>query len=365
MFVKALRSYLQAAMIPLFFLWTGMAQAGYGELNLTRGVTEISREVYDLHMLILWIVTAVGIGVFGVMFWSIFHHRKSRGAVAAKFHHSTTAEIIWTIIPIIILIAMAVPATKTLIFMEEASDPDMTIKVTGYQWNWQYDYLEEDLSFFSSLLPEHNAVRSGDSEKTPQEVENYLLEVDNPMVIPVNKKVRILTTAADVLHAWWVPDLGWKRDAIPGFVNSNWTIIEEPGIYRGQCAELCGRDHGFMPIVVRAVEQEEYQQWVAQMKAASAEIDAEQSYTTHCSACHQANGRGIPGAFPSLVGSPVVTGPVADHLNIVLNGKAGTTMQAFGPKLSDAEIAAIMSYQRTSWGNDAGEVSAADVQAAR
>ena len=365
MFVKELQRYSPPVMLPLLFLWVGAVQAGYDELNLTQGVTEISREVYDLHMLILWIVTVVGLGVFAVMFWSIFHHRKSRGAVAAKFHHSTTAEIIWTIIPIVILISMAVPATKTLIFMEETSDPDMTIKVTGYQWNWQYDYLEEELSFFSSLHPEHNDVRNGDSEKKPEDVEHYLLEVDNPMVIPINTKVRILTTAADVIHAWWVPDLGWKRDAIPGFINSNWTIIEEPGVYRGQCAELCGRDHGFMPVVVKAVEEEEYRQWVAQMKLASAEIDPEKSYNTHCAACHQANGQGIPGAFPSLVGSPVVTGPIAAQLNLVLNGKPGTAMQAFGPKLSDEEIAAIVTYQRTSWGNNASKVTAADVQAAR
>lgn len=366
MFLKELRKYILRASIPLSLLWMGAAQAEY-DLNLTRGVTSISREVYDLHMIILYVVTVIGIAVFAVMFWSIFHHRKSRGVVPATFHHSTTAEIIWTIIPILILVAMAVPATKTLIFMEESEDPDMTIKVTGLQWKWKYDYLEEDLSFFSSLDPEHNAIRKGESDKKPADVENYLLEVDNPVVVPVNKKIRILTTAADVIHAWWVPDLGWKRDAIPGFVNSNWTLIEEPGIYRGQCAELCGRDHAFMPIVVKAVEEDEYRQWVTDMKAQSAEIDPEKLYATHCAACHQANGQGIPGAFPSLVGTPMVTtGPISEHLDMVINGKPGTAMLAFGPQLSDAEIAAIVTYERNAWGNNTGdEVTAADVKAAR
>ncbi|OGT65507.1 MAG: cytochrome c oxidase subunit II, partial [Gammaproteobacteria bacterium RIFCSPLOWO2_01_FULL_47_190] len=224
---------------------------------MTRGVTPISHEVYDLHMLILWVVTIIGIGVFSVMFWSILHHRKSKGAVSAKFHHSTTAEIVWTIIPILILVGMAIPATKTLIKMEQTGDADMTIKVTGYQWKWKYDYMDDGLSFFSVLAQDSNDARQPGSNIDLNSIDHYLLDVDQPIVLPINKKIRILTTANDVIHAWWVPALGWKRDAIPGFINDNWIIIEEPGTYRGQCAELCGKDHGFMPIVVKAVPEEE------------------------------------------------------------------------------------------------------------
>ncbi|MDX1519592.1 MAG: cytochrome c oxidase subunit II, partial [Gammaproteobacteria bacterium] len=302
MSVITLRSSLNR-MIPLLLLcWTGPAWAEYG-LNLTRGVTPISQQVYDLHMLILWIVTIIGVLVFGVMFWSIFHHRKSKGAVAAQFHHSTKAEIIWTIIPILILVAMAIPATKTLIFMEKTGDAEMTVKVTGYQWKWKYDYMDEDLSFFSSLSQASNEARQLGSGIDPNEVDNgnYLLEVDNPIVLPINTKIRILTTANDVIHAWWVPALGWKRDAIPGFINDNWTYIEEPGTYRGQCAELCGKDHGFMPIVLKAVPKEEYVAWVEEMKLAQAEAAAgadrewsmdelmskgEQVYGANCASCH-------------------------------------------------------------------------------
>lgn len=365
MFVRKLRNCMRGAAVPALLLWAGNAFAEYG-LNMTRGVTPISHEVYDLHMTILYVVTAIGAAVFAVMLWSIFHHRKSKGAVAAQFHHSTAAEIAWTIIPVLILVAMAFPATKTLIKMEETGDPDMTIKVTGYQWKWKYDYLDEEISFFSSLDERSNNIRKGESGEKPEDYDNYLLEVDNPVVVPVNKKIRILTTAADVIHAWWVPALGWKRDAIPGFINDNWTYIEEPGIYRGQCAELCGRDHGFMPIVVKAVSEEEYRGWVTEMKNKPAEIDGGKLYITHCSTCHQANGQGLPGAFPALAGSPIATGPLEGHLDIVLNGKAGTAMLAYGPQLSNEELAAIITYERNAWGNDTGdEVSAEDVLAAR
>jgi cytochrome c oxidase subunit II len=365
MFVRKLRNCVRTATIPALLLWAGNAFAEYG-LNLTKGVTPISRDVYDLHMTILYVVTVIGVAVFSVMIWSIIHHRKSKGAVPAKFHHSTIAEITWTVIPILILVGLAVPATNTLIKMEETGNADMTIKVTGYQWKWKYDYLEEDISFFSSLDERSNSIRKGESDEKPQDHENYLLDVDNPVIVPVNKKIRILTTAADVIHSWWVPALGWKRDAIPGFVNDNWTIIEEPGIYRGQCAELCGRDHGFMPIVVKAVSEEEYQSWATEMKNKPAEIDGGKLYATHCSTCHQANGQGLPGAFPALAGSPIATGPLEGYLDIVLNGKAGTAMLAYGPQLSNEELAAIMTYERNAWGNDTGdEVSAEDVQAAR
>ena len=233
------------------------------ELNLPRGVTPFSQDIYDLHMYVLWIVCAIGVVVFGAMFYSIFAHRKSRGAKAANWHHSTKVEVLWTVIPFAILIAVAVPATKSLIMMEDVSNADMTIKVTGYQWKWHYDYIGQDVSFYSTIANDSNMTRQRGSQLDPYSVDNYLRDVDNYLVVPTNKKIRFLTTAGDVIHAWWVPALGWKRDAIPGFINESWALIQEPGIYRGQCAELCGKDHGFMPIVVKAVPEEEYLTWVA------------------------------------------------------------------------------------------------------
>lgn len=241
--------------------WSAGAHAEFA-LNMPRGVTAISHDVYSLHMLIFWICVAIGVVVFGAMFWSIYHHRKSRGAIPAQFHESTLVEIVWTVIPMLILIGMAIPATKTLVRMADTRDAELTVKVTGYQWRWQYDYLNEGVQFFSTLSTPQAQIRNLASKG-----EHYLLEVDNPLVVPVGKKVRILTTAADVIHSWWVPDLGWKKDAIPGFINESWTLIEKPGVYRGQCAELCGKDHGFMPVVVKALPEAEFKQWLAQMQA--------------------------------------------------------------------------------------------------
>jgi cytochrome c oxidase subunit 2 len=345
--------------------WSVAAPAAF-DLNMTEGVTSVSREVYDLHMLILWICVFIGIGVFGVMFYSIFHHRKSRGAVAAQFHESTTVEIIWTIVPMLILIGMAIPATKALIAMENTSEPDLTIKVTGYQWKWKYDYLDHDVSFFSNLATPREQI-----DNIADKGDNYLLEVDNPLVLPVGKKVRILTTASDVIHSWWVPDLGWKRDAIPGFINQSWTRIDEPGTYRGQCAELCGKDHGFMPVVVVAKTEDDFNTWLAGKKdaqtAALASADREwtldelvskgkEVYDTSCAACHQANGEGIPNVFPSITGSPIATGPLEDHIDLVLKGKSGTAMQAFDEQLNETEIAAVITFQRNALGNQTGDL---------
>ena len=365
-----------------FLMWASMASATEWGLNMTRGVTPISREVYDLHMLILWVVTIIGIGVFSVMFWSIFHHRKSKGVEPAKFHHNTTAEITWTIIPILILVGMAIPATKTLIKMEQTGDADITVKITGYQWKWKYDYLgDEDLSFFSVLAQSSNEARQLGSNIDPESVDHYLQNVDQPIVLPVNKKIRLLTTANDVIHAWWVPALGWKRDAIPGFINDNWAIIEEPGTYRGQCAELCGKDHGFMPIVLRAVPEEEYYAWVKDMKLAQANAAAsgdrewtmdelmasgKELYAKNCAACHMAEGQGVPGMFPSLAGSKIATTPegLPEHINRVLHGK--NLMPPFGEQLSDADVAAVVTFERNAWGNDTGDiVQPKDVKAAR
>ncbi|MFA7592853.1 MAG: cytochrome c oxidase subunit II [Thiohalobacteraceae bacterium] len=353
----------------------GLADAAY-DLNLPRGVTPISREVFDLHMLVLWVCVAIGIVVFSAMFYSIIRHRKSKGAVAAKFHESTVVEVLWTIVPFLILIGMAIPATKTLIAMEDTRNADVSIKVTGYQWKWRYDYLDDGVGFFSTLSTPKDEIFNR-AEKNP----HYLLEVDHPMVVPVNKKVRLLITANDVIHSWWVPVFGMKKDAIPGFVNEMWINVDTPGTYRGQCAELCGKDHGFMPIVVVAKEQADYDQWLADQQQASAAAAAdsdrefsrdelmargEKVFTANCAACHQANGEGVPGAFPALKGGVIATGPVPGHLDIVLHGKSGTAMAAFGSQLNDADLAAVITYERNAWGNDTGDVvQPADVKAAR
>jgi cytochrome c oxidase subunit 2 len=371
-------------LVSLFIFPMGSVRADY-EVNMTEGVTALSREIYDIHMLIFWICVVIAAIVFGIMFWSMFHHRKSRGAKAANFHHNTAAEIVWTVIPILILIGMAFPATQALVHIESTGDADMTIKVTGYQWKWQYDYVDEGFSFFSVLAHDLNAVQELNSDVDPASIDHYLLDVDQPLVLPVNKKIRVLTTSNDVIHSWWVPEIGWKRDSIPGFINESWTLLTEEGTFRGQCAELCGKDHGYMPIVVKAVSEEEYMQWVAQMKeeqvAAEGESDktfskdellakGEQVYAMTCVACHQITGLGIPPAFPPLVGSAITTGPLAEHLNIVLNGKAGTAMQAFGSQLSAADIAAVITYERNTWGNaeqlagEADMVQPAEVKAA-
>ncbi len=378
MSVDKLKQTVLGLIAVSLFLVSGAVLAEF-PLNLTEGVTPTSHKVYELHMTILYIVTVIGIAVFSVMAWSIFHHRKSKGAVAAQFHHSTTAEIIWTIIPILILVGMAIPATKTLVFMEKTSDAEMTLKVTGYQWKWKYDYLDEGISFFSALAEEDNSARQRDSGIDPATIDNYLKNVDNPIVLPVDTKIRILTTAADVIHSWWVPALGWKRDAIPGFINDNWTYIEEPGIYRGKCTELCGKDHGFMPIVVHAVSKEEYAVWVEEQKAiqlaaadgANREWSKDELlekgksiYSANCASCHQANGNGVEGLFPALNGSAIVNGPAKDMINLILNGK--NLMPAFKEQLNDTDIAAVITHERNSWDNTAKDiVQPADVKAAR
>jgi cytochrome c oxidase subunit 2 len=349
-------------------LW-GEAQAEYG-LNLTPGVTEVSRDIYDLHMYILWICVGIGILVYGLIIYSVMHHRKSKGVVPAQFHENTRLEMVWTVIPFLILLAMAIPATSVMIKAYDTEDADMTIKVTGYQWKWRYEYLDEGLDFFSTLDAKSNEARQLGAKINPATVDNYLLNVDNPLVIPVNKKIRFLFTGADVIHSWWVPALGWKKDTIPGFVTDAWAEVERPGIYRGQCAELCGRDHGFMPIVVIAKTEEEYKQWVAEQKARSQAAKAESGktftrdelmakgqsvYDSNCAGCHQPNGEGIPGTFPAIKNSPVATGPLANHLNVVLKGK-GQMMPAYGSMLQPAEIAAVVTYQRNAFGNNKGDL---------
>ncbi len=387
---KRLRSGLRWSAAVGLLSTAGSVSADWA-LNMTEGVTPMSRDVYDLHMLILWICVVIGIIVFGAMIWSIVHHRRSKGAEAAQFHHSTLAELLWTGVPFFILVGMAIPATHTLIAMEDTTASDITIKVTGYQWKWRYDYLEDDVSFYSNLAPSSRAAMYTDARSA----EHYLLEVDNPVVVPVGRKIRFLLTSDDVIHAWWVPALGMKKDAIPGFVNEIWALIDEDkvGIYRGQCAELCGKDHGYMPIVVDARSEEDYRAWVAEntnarapaatattvamTSAAPAEpagdmtLDelmkhGEQVYAASCAACHLPTGAGLPGTFPAITGSPVATGPIDAHLALVLNGKPGTAMAAFGAQLSDADIASVVTYQRNALGNSAGDmVTPADVAASR
>lgn len=333
--------------------------------NMPEGVTAVSRDIYSLHMIIFWICVIIGVIVFGAMFYSLFRYRHSRGAKAATFHEHTSVEVIWTAIPLLILVAMAVPATATLKTMYDASEADLDIMVTGQQWRWHYEYLGEDVAFTSNLGTPREQI-SGTSEKG----ENYLLEVDEHLVLPVGQKVRLLLTSDDVIHSWWVPDLAVKQDAIPGFVNENWVRIDEPGIYRGQCAELCGRNHGFMPVVVEAVEQQQFDEWMAgrkeaaQQEAMSADREwgmdelmarGEKTYGAVCAACHQPDGSGNPPAFPALAGNQALMDDRERHIDTVINGVSGAAMPAFRNTLSPVEIAAVITYERNAWGNETGD----------
>ncbi|MBE9540086.1 MAG: cytochrome c oxidase subunit II [Proteobacteria bacterium] len=337
------------------------------QLNMMTGVTEVGHQIYDLHMLILWISVIIGMLVFGVMFYSIYYHRKSRGVTPATFHESTTVEIAWTVVPFIILIAMAVPATKTLLDVYDFEDAEIDIMITGYQWKWKYEYLMDDgenVMFFSSLSTPGSEINNSEPKG-----EHYLLEVDEPIVIPVNTKVRFLITANDVIHSWWVPELAVKKDAIPGFINEAWTLPTKEGVYRGQCAELCGKDHGFMPIVVNVVSREEYTDWVVAKQSEAAEIKqlmaqtfsldelverGKAVYDRSCMACHGANGEG--GVGKAIAGSPIATGDMSGHLDVSINGVPGTAMQAFGGQLNDVDMAAVITYQRNAFGNNMGDM---------
>lgn len=352
------------------------------QLNLHEGVTSIARDAVWLHWMMLSICMVIFAGVFGVMFYSIWAHRKSRGVKPATFHEHLGVEVAWTVIPFVIVIAMALPATRTVVAMKDTSSADMTVKVTGYQWKWGYEYLDgaaTGVKFLSTL-----ATPRAQIEGREPKGEFYLMEVDTPMVVPVDKKVRVVLTAADVIHSWMVPDFGVKQDAIPGFLRDTWFRAEKIGVYRGQCAELCGKDHAFMPIVVEVKSQEDYDKWVEEQKQAMAanaddptkewtpeELIArgQQVYTANCVACHQATGKGVPPSFPPLDGDNVVLGPKASQMDIVLRGKPGTAMAAFGGQLNDVEIAAVITYTRNAWSN-AGKgqdpvVQPSDVTAAR
>ncbi|QTQ35775.1 cytochrome c oxidase subunit II [Aromatoleum petrolei] len=353
-----------------------LAQSRY---NLQSPATGIAAQIYDMHTLMLLICLFIFVIVFGVMFWAVIHHRKSKGAVAAHFHENTAVEIAWTVIPVLILLGMAWPATKTVLEMKDTRDPDITIKATGYQWKWGYDYLQgegQGIRFVSNLSTPREQV-DGRAAKG----EHYLVEVDHPVVVPVGKKVRILTTAADVIHSWWLPAFGVKQDAIPGFIRDSWFRADKEGVYRGNCAELCGKDHGFMPIEVHVVSPQAYSKWVADQQAAIAAAASAGArewalsellehgakvFATNCVACHQADGKGLPPAFPPLDGSKVVLGEAAGQIAVVLNGRPGTPMAAFGTLLSDADIAAVITYTRNSWSNKTGEaIQPSQIAAAR
>ena len=358
---RSINNHIVKIFVVLFSFTTDI-NADWSALNMTRGVTGVSNEVFELHMLIFWICVAIGVVVFGVMFYSMYAHTKKKNPVASTFHESTKVEIAWTIIPFLILIAMAIPASKTLVKIYDDEAGDINIQVTGYQWKWQYRYLEDDVSFFANLSTDldeiYNLVPKG---------ENYLQEVDEMVVIPVGKKIRFLITANDVIHSWWMPAFAIKQDAIPGFVNTAWTIVDEPGTYRGKCTELCGKNHGFMPIVVKAVEQEEYDQWINDKKQAAMKL-AEQTtknwtteeliakgqdvYAVNCVACHQTNGEGITGIFPALAGSDIVLNNKPRNIEILMEGVQGAAMNSFD-YLSEVELASVITYTRQSWGNDA------------
>ena len=334
--------------------------------NMPKGVTDISRDIHDLHMLIMWICVVVGALVFGVMFWALIFHRKSRGHKPATFHENTLVEIIWTAIPAVILIAMIFPAAKVLMRMYDASDSELTVKVTGYQWKWQYEYLGEGISFMSEM-----ATPADQRNNLAPKGEFYLQEVTEPLVIPVDTKVRFLVTSKDVIHSWWVPDFAVKRDAIPGYTVEAWAKVLEEGIYRGECAELCGKEHAAMPVVVNVVSKAEFAQYMQDKRQEAAEIAAltektftldelmtrgEAAYNTSCAACHGVTGLGVPGAFPAMANSPVVLGPVETHIDVIVNGIAGTGMQAFGSQLNEVDMAAIITYERNAFGNDTGDI---------
>ena len=330
-------------------------------LIMREGVTQVSRDVFELHMLIFYICVAIGAVVFSVMFYSLFRYTKKRNPNPSTFHESTKLEVAWTVVPFLILIAMAVPASKTLTEIYDDEEGEINIQVVGYQWKWEYKYLEDDINFFSNLSTDqdeiYNLVPKG---------ENYLLEVDEPLIIPVDTRVRFLITANDVIHSWWVPDFAIKQDAIPGFINTAWTRAEETGIYRGNCTELCGKNHGFMPVVVKVVEKDEYNDWVLAKKEEAIKLAeltekewslaelterGEGVYQKNCVACHQMNGEGLPPIFPALAGSDIVMFDKNRNVEILMEGVQGAAMQSFANQLSEVDMAAVITYTRQAWGN--------------
>jgi cytochrome c oxidase subunit 2 len=356
--------------LVFFALWAFSHRSFAVAFDLRPGATEMSRRIQALHHISLWVCVVVGIVVFGAMLYSMFAHRRSRHPTPADFHESTKVEIIWTVIPVLILIVIAVPATQALRDIEDNSDADLTVLITASQWKWHYQYVEADIGFYSNLATPQEQI-----DNLEPKGEHYLLEVDNPLVLPTNKKIRFLTTSNDVIHSWWVPDFAVKQDAVPGFINEAWTRVPEPGLFRGQCAELCGKDHAFMPVVVEVRSEEEFDTWIEGQRLAML-LSGEQAvadrnkewvieeltpmgegiFIEHCATCHERDGQGQGSKYPALADSSIATGPIEDHLDRVMNGKVDTEMQAWAPQLSDLEIAAVMTYERNAWGNDTGQI---------
>ena len=349
------------AALLMLSLYPSKVLSDWDALNMREGVTQVSRDVFELHMLIFYICVAIGAVVFSVMFYSLFRYTKKRNPNPSTFHESTKLEVAWTVVPFLILIAMAVPASKTLTEIYDDEEGEINIQVVGYQWKWEYKYLEDDINFFSNLSKDqdeiYNLVPKG---------ENYLLEVDEPLIIPVDTRVRFLITANDVIHSWWVPDFAIKQDAIPGFINTAWTRAEETGIYRGNCTELCGKNHGFMPVVVKVVEKDEYNDWVLAKKEEAIKLAeltekewslaelterGEGVYQKNCVACHQMNGEGLPPIFPALAGSDIVMFDKGRNVEILMEGVQGAAMQSFANQLSEVDMAAVITYTRQAWGN--------------
>jgi cytochrome c oxidase subunit 2 len=385
---NAIRTVSQKAAVASLGLWSTWALAVNDmpggprnhQLDIADPITGVARDQHSVHILLMWVCLAIFVAVFSVMFYSVWAHRKSRGAKPADFHESTAVEIAWTVVPFLIVIGLALPATRMVVEQKDTSNADLTIKATGYQWKWGYDYLKgegEGIGFLSMLSTPREQI-----ENQAPKSDTYLMEVDHPLVVPVNKKVRIITTANDVIHAWMMPALGVKQDAIPGFVRDTWFRAEKIGTYRGDCAELCGKDHAFMPIVVEVKSEADYTAWVAEQKKlmaaraddpnkewtlADLKARGEKVFAANCAACHQATGKGIPGQFPALDGSKVVLGPKDEQLAVVLNGRQGTAMASFKAVLSDVELASVVTYTRNAWSNKAEEnvVQPKDVLALR
>ncbi|MGB0668758.1 MAG: cytochrome c oxidase subunit II [Porticoccaceae bacterium] len=364
---QALFLGLLSPVIALAIAGNASAESATRQLNMPQGVTEVSQAAYDIHMIMMWICTVIGIAVFGFMFYVMYAHRKSRGAVAANFHENHVVELIWTIVPALILIVMAIPATSALLKVYDTENADIDIKVTGYQWKWQYEYIGEGVKYMSELRTSQDEIYG----RTPKG-EHYLREVTEPLVIPTGKKVRFLITGNDVIHSWWVPDFGVKRDAIPGLFTAAWAKTDTPGTYVGECTELCGLGHAFMPVVVEVKEEAEYNEWLAGKKAEAAEyastigkewtfdelmVRGEDVYNRSCAACHQADGNGIPGVFPALKDSPIALGSKEGHIAVLIDGVPGSSMQSFADQLSEVDIAAVVHYERNAWGNDVGDVT--------
>ena len=367
--VTSIISMLQRGLT--FLLFMAFSNATFAaDMDLRPGVTDMSQRIQSLHHTSLIICTVIGVVVFGLMFYSMYAHRRSKNPKPADFHESTAVEVLWTLIPALILIGLAVPATRTLIEIEDNSDADLTVLITGSQWKWHYQYLESNIGFYSNLTTSQEQR----DNLEPKGV-NYLLEVDNVLVLPTNKKVRFLTTSDDVIDSWWIPDFAVKQDAVPGFINEAWTRVDEPGLFRGQCAEFCGKDHAFMPIVVEVQAEADFDQWLEDQRLAielasgQAVADraktwamtelmeiGEQVFVDHCATCHELDGSGQGSTYPALAGGEIPNGPMEAHIDRVLNGAADTEMQAWAPQLSDLEIASVITYERNAFGNETADL---------